>query len=63
MSKGIVDARNIWQQFLLLPGRKYENNCMCPLEYIDACPDICDTSGASVAGPGGGGGARHQIHL
>ena len=27
---------------------------MCALEYIDACPDICDTSRASAAGRGAG---------
>ena len=30
---------------------------MCALEYIDACPNICGTSGASAAGRRGGG--RH----
>ena len=29
---------------------------MCALEYIDACPEICGTSGASAAGWGVGGG-------
>ena len=49
--------------YFLLPDRKYENNCMCALEYIDACPDICGTSGASAAGGGGGGGEASNTSI